>query len=160
MKYMRITLAAIILGSFIMTTNVSGADRYENYEMADDNTISFKITSNGMTVVDENKEIPGAVKPESDRMRQKWVKSFELPQSGQIIEFPLSVKEIRAARKEAEQKTAINETIRKVTVQKAAGFETSVIEMADGNSVIFKTDKKKKSSDIGSWLTRLFKGND
>lgn len=160
MKHKMIILAAIILGSFITTMNVLAADRYEDYEMADGNTIRFIITPEGMMVEDARKELPKAVKPENERTPRKWVRTFELPESGRTIEFPLSEQETKAARKDAEQLAAREEAIRIAAAKRNAGVEATVIEMADGNSIVFKRDKEKNSNDIGSWLTNLFKGND
>ena len=74
---------------------------------------------------------------------KKWVHRYELPESGQYIEFPMTDEEIQAAVKKAEQqKSKLNR--RNLNALNDHKNKAEVVEMADGYTIVFYKDNSAK----------------
>lgn len=128
-------LAAMIVSIWFTAATAVAQEGYKAYEMADGQVVWFKMTPEEMRAEDARKTRADQIKQRAASAPKQWVERIELPESGNFIEFPMSEIQIQAARQKAALETKPLPKAASLSEKKA-----TIIEMADGNTVVFYTN--------------------
>ena len=147
----------ILLIIILAAVNAAAEDRIKPFEMADGHYVWFKMTLNEMLAEDAQKARRLALSSAKVKEPEKWVLAIELPESGQVVVFPMSPEEIRMAQRRHKDETAAIKATRSAEANQDDGMEATVIEMVDGNTVSFTSYKEQPPASHDSWLSRLIR---
>lgn len=145
-----VKIYSILLVSLFSIAGLSTAgERYQAYEMGESGQlVFFKMSAEEIVLEDAVLARAELMKNSWNNKAEKWVETIELPESGMVLEFPMSKRQIRLAKAKAEM-TLLKVKDQIESTDKGPCHIAETVEMGDGSTVVFYTPLADKN-DIDS----------
>ncbi len=154
-NWIQIVLLGLLAIPLSAATTVAG-ERYRNYEMADGQYVRFKMTPQEIAAQEASEARRLALRRAAAWKPPKWVVRVELPESGQQLVYPMSSAEIAAAKRRASA-AARHKQAAILSNQEQPEGSVTTIEMADGQTVTFRSGREQIGNDQDSGIAWLIK---
>jgi hypothetical protein len=145
-----VKIYSTLLVSLLSISGLSMAEgTYQTYEIGEsDQLVFFKMSAEEIALEDAVLARAELMKNSWNNKAEKWVETIELPESGMVLEFPMSKRQIRLAKAKAEM-TLLNAKDQIESTDKGPCHIAETVEMGDGSTVVFYTPVVDKN-DIDS----------